>query len=186
MRAFTNRTGAKPYYTLNPKPCYGSLPMMSSSDCIYLSVKASCSASLPQNTPEYKDPGLKDAELVMKGPLDPERNDAKWRTRLSRQISTEEYAGRSSVKKPRIARLCIPEGPSTQLSYTLKNSNLHNYYPKPEYLIIGSSGPLRYCLLPDPWASVKVRSPSKTPSYTSTTCTILGLAMKFRVQDALL
>ena len=35
-----------------------------------------------------------------------------------------------------------PKGPSTQLSYTLKNSNLHNYYPKPEYLIIGSFGPL--------------------------------------------
>ena len=35
-----------------------------------------------------------------------------------------------------------PKGPSTQLSYNLKNSNLHNYYPKPEYLIIGSFGPL--------------------------------------------
>ena len=35
-----------------------------------------------------------------------------------------------------------PKGPSTQLSCTLKNSNLHNYYPKPEYLIIGSFGPL--------------------------------------------
>ena len=35
-----------------------------------------------------------------------------------------------------------PKGPSTQLSYPLKNSNLHNYYPKPEYLIIGSFGPL--------------------------------------------
>ena len=35
-----------------------------------------------------------------------------------------------------------PKGPSTQLSYTLQNSNLHNYYPKPEYLIIGSFGPL--------------------------------------------
>ena len=34
-----------------------------------------------------------------------------------------------------------PKGPSTQLSYTLKNSNLHNYYPKPEYPIIGSFGP---------------------------------------------
>ena len=36
----------------------------------------------------------------------------------------------------------FPKGPSTQLSYTLKNSNLHNYYPKPEYLIIGTFGPL--------------------------------------------
>ena len=35
-----------------------------------------------------------------------------------------------------------PKGPSTQLSYTLKNSILHNYYPKTEYLIIGSFGPL--------------------------------------------
>ena len=35
-----------------------------------------------------------------------------------------------------------PKGPSTQLSYTLKDSNLHTYYPKPEYLIIGSFGPL--------------------------------------------
>ena len=35
-----------------------------------------------------------------------------------------------------------PKGPSTQLSYTLKNSNLHNYYPKSEYLIIVSFGPL--------------------------------------------
>ena len=35
-----------------------------------------------------------------------------------------------------------PKGPSTQLSCTLKNSNLHNYYPKPEYLIIVSFGPL--------------------------------------------
>ena len=25
-----------------------------------------------------------------------------------------------------------------------KNSNLHNYYPKTEYLIIGSFGPLRF------------------------------------------
>ena len=38
----------------------------------------------------------------------------------------------------------IPKGPSTQLSNTLKNSNLHNYYPKPEYLIIVSFGPLGY------------------------------------------
>ena len=37
-----------------------------------------------------------------------------------------------------------PKGPSAQLSYTLKNSNLHNYYPKPEYLIIGSFGPLGF------------------------------------------
>ena len=36
----------------------------------------------------------------------------------------------------------FPKGPSTQLSYTLKNSNLHNYYLKPEYLIIGTFGPL--------------------------------------------
>ena len=35
-----------------------------------------------------------------------------------------------------------PKGPSTQLSYTLKNSNLHNHYRKPKYLIIGSLGPL--------------------------------------------
>ena len=35
-----------------------------------------------------------------------------------------------------------PKGPSTQLSHTLKNSNLHNYYPKPEYLIFVSFGPL--------------------------------------------
>ena len=35
-----------------------------------------------------------------------------------------------------------PKSPSTQVSYTLKNSYLHNYYPKPEYLIIGSCGPL--------------------------------------------
>ena len=34
-----------------------------------------------------------------------------------------------------------PKGPSTQQSYTLQNPNLHNYYPKPTYLIIGSSGP---------------------------------------------
>ena len=38
--------------------------------------------------------------------------------------------------------LSNPKGPSTQFSYTLKNSNLHNYYPKPEYPIIGSFGPL--------------------------------------------
>ena len=35
-----------------------------------------------------------------------------------------------------------PKGPSTLLSYTLQNPNLHNYYPKTEYLIIGSFGPL--------------------------------------------
>ena len=35
-----------------------------------------------------------------------------------------------------------PKGPNNQLSYILKSSNLHNYYPKPEYLIIGSFGPL--------------------------------------------
>ena len=32
-----------------------------------------------------------------------------------------------------------PQGPST---YTLQNCNLHNYYPKPKYLITGSFGPL--------------------------------------------
>ena len=41
----------------------------------------------------------------------------------------------------------FPKGPSTQLSYTLPNSNLHNYYPKPKYLIMGSFGPLG--LLPE-------------------------------------
>ena len=41
-----------------------------------------------------------------------------------------------------VGGLYNPKGPSTQLLYTLKNSNLHNYYPKPEYLIIGSFGPL--------------------------------------------
>ena len=35
-----------------------------------------------------------------------------------------------------------PKGPSTQLSYTLETSNLHNYCPKPKYLIIGSFEPL--------------------------------------------
>ena len=35
-----------------------------------------------------------------------------------------------------------PKGPVTYLSYTLQNSNLHNYYPKLKYLIIGSFGPL--------------------------------------------
>ena len=37
----------------------------------------------------------------------------------------------------------FPKGPSTELSYTLQNTNLHNYYPKTEYLIIGSFGPFR-------------------------------------------
>ena len=40
----------------------------------------------------------------------------------------------------------IPKGPGTQLSYTLKNSNLRNYCPKPEYLIVGSFGPLGYII----------------------------------------
>ena len=35
-----------------------------------------------------------------------------------------------------------PKGPSTYQSYTLLNLELHNYYPKPKYLIIGSFGPL--------------------------------------------
>ena len=35
-----------------------------------------------------------------------------------------------------------PKGPSTYQSYTLLNIELHNYYPKPKYLIIGSFGPL--------------------------------------------
>ena len=30
-------------------------------------------------------------------------------------------------------------------SYTLQNPNLYNYYPKTEYLIIGSFGPLGVC-----------------------------------------
>ena len=33
-----------------------------------------------------------------------------------------------------------PKGPSTRLSHTLQNSKLHNYYPKPESLFIGSFG----------------------------------------------
>ena len=41
-----------------------------------------------------------------------------------------------------ILRAPYPKGPSTQQSYTLQNPNLHNYYPKTEYLIIGSFGPL--------------------------------------------
>ena len=36
--------------------------------------------------------------------------------------------------------------PSTYLSFALQNSNLHNYYPKPKYLIIGSCGPLMISL----------------------------------------
>ena len=45
-----------------------------------------------------------------------------------------DHDGWSSIRNPK--------GPSTQLSYTLKTSNLHNYSPKPEYLTIGSFGPL--------------------------------------------
>ena len=36
----------------------------------------------------------------------------------------------------------VVQGLGFQESYTLPNSNLHNYYPKPKYLIIGSFGPL--------------------------------------------
>ena len=32
--------------------------------------------------------------------------------------------------------------------HILQNSNLHNYYPKPQYLIIGSFGPLGKTLNP--------------------------------------
>ena len=46
--------------------------------------------------------------------------------------------------RPEGRSLPFPKGPSTQLSYTLKTSNLHNYYPKPKYLIIGSFGPLGF------------------------------------------
>ena len=40
---------------------------------------------------------------------------------------------------------CYPQGSSTSFSYTPRNciSNLHNYPPKPKYLIIGSFGPLK-------------------------------------------
>ena len=41
-----------------------------------------------------------------------------------------------------VQTILSPKRPSTQLSYALKSSNLHNYYPKPEYLIIVSFGPL--------------------------------------------
>ena len=41
-----------------------------------------------------------------------------------------------------LSRPSNPKGPSTQDSNTVQNPNLHNYYPKTEYLIIGSFGPL--------------------------------------------
>ena len=50
---------------------------------------------------------------------------------LTPLITTHEQAGSSKS-----SGLVYPKGPSTQLSYTLKNSILHNYYPKPEYLIM--------------------------------------------------
>ena len=46
------------------------------------------------------------------------------------------------VEGPGTQGLHNPKGPSTKLSYILKSSNLHNYYPKPKYLITGSFGSL--------------------------------------------